>query len=138
MIEIQKDVFRHVESLLYRYPQIKKEISRLRESLLYPYQDDENVGGGKSNIPGDPTSSTAIKLAEHAKLVHLERVRDAIEQVYNVLPEPKQELIRVKYWTSPQRLTTIGICDEIGISESTFRRWRKQTLQDIAELLGWG
>lgn len=136
--KIKRDVFRHVEAELYAYPFRKKEIARLREEILHPHkpEDEQNIKSMGNKI-GDPTAKKAIALAGHAKLLHLERVADAIEEVYNRLPEPKQELIRVKYWTSPQRLTTVGICDELGISERTFRRWRVQIITDIAEILGW-
>lgn len=137
-VSIQKDAFRHVEAELYAYPYRKREIQRLREEILNPHKpEEENAGGGKSNLPGDPTAKTAMALATHSKLMHLERVSDAIEEVYNRLPEVKQELIRVKYWTKPQRLTNVGICEELGISESTFRRWRRKFVNDVAEILGW-
>lgn len=140
MIEtkIQKDVFRHVEAELYAYPFRKREIQRLREEILNPHKpEDESNIKDMGNKVGDPTAKKAIKLVSHSKLLHLERTIDAIEEVYNKLPEPKQELIRVKYWTSPQRLTTIGICDELGISERTYRRWRTQVVWEVAEILGW-
>lgn len=141
-VNIKRDVFRHVEAELYAYPFRKKEIARLREEILVPHNkhsEDTAIVKGKNSVKkyGDPTAKTAVALASHAKLMHLERVVDAIDEVYNRLPEPKQELIRVKYWTSPQRLTTIGICEELGISERTFRRWRTQIVEEVAEILGW-
>lgn len=135
---IQKDVFRHVEAELYAYPYRKREIQRLREEIQSPHRPEEkNVGGGKGNLPGDPTGRTALTLASHSKLMHLERVSDAIEEVYNRFPEVKREFVREKYWTHPQRLTTIGICEKLGISDRTFSRWRRQLIHEVAEILGW-
>lgn len=135
---VKRDIFRHVEAELYAYPYRKKEIARLREEILHPYkpEDEQNIKNMYNKI-GDPTAKKAIALVSHARLHYLERVVDAIEEVYNRLPEPKQELIRVKYWTQPQRITTVGICEEIGISERTYRRWRMQVITEIAEILGW-
>lgn len=135
MIEIQ----RHVEAEIYAYPYRKRELERLRAEVLTPYNEDkdDNVGGGKSNLPGDPTGRKAVALASHAKLLHLERVSDAIEEVYNRLPEVKREFVRVKYWTKPQRLTLAGICQELSISESTYKRWRRQVVDEVAKILGW-
>ena len=140
--KIQRDVFRHVEAELYAYPFRKREIARLREEILAPYDDkpdDPTVVKGKNSVrqPGDPTAKTAIQLAGHAKLLHIERVTDAIEEVYNRLPEPKKEFVRVKYWTQPQRLTAIGICEHLGISDRTYSRWRRQIVHDVSEILGW-
>lgn len=141
-ISIRRDVFRHVEAELYAYPYRKREIERLREEILNPYDDDpedKTIVKGKNSVrmPGDPTGRKAIGLASHAKLLHMERVADAIEEVYERLPEVKKEFIRVKYWTIPQRLTTIGICEKLGISDRTFSRWRGQFVSAIAEILGW-
>lgn len=138
---IAKHAFRYAESLLYSYPYHKKEIGRLRQEILHPYDediDDPTVVKGKNSVrsPGDPTGNVSLRLASHAKLVHMERCHDAINQVYDKLPDPKRELIQVKYWTQPQKLTTIGICEEIGISERTYHRWRKQIIHDIVSILG--
>jgi RinA family phage transcriptional activator len=139
---ILKDVYRHVEAELYAYPYRKREIRQLREELLNPFDErpeDTMIVKGKNSVrsPGDPTGRTAIMLASHAKLLHLERVCAAIERVYGRLPEPKQEFVKVKYWTSPQRLTTVGICEKLGISDRTYSRWRRQLVSEIAEILGW-
>jgi RinA family phage transcriptional activator len=139
---LHKDAFRHVESELYAYPNRKREIDRLRLEVLSPFDEDpedKTVVKGKNSVrnPGDPTGRTAVALASSARLVHLEQVKYAIDEVYNNLPEARQELIRLKYWTKPQRLTTLGICDNLRISESTFRRWRRKFIHDIAEILGW-
>lgn len=137
--KIRKASFQHVEAELHAYPYHKREIERLRLEILHPYQPiDEAIGGGKGNMPGDPTGKTAIMLASHSKLIHLERIADAIDQVHSKLPEVKQEFIRVKYWTNPQTLTTVGICDKLGVSDKTFRRWRQQIVGNVADILGWG
>lgn len=142
MNAVRKGVFQHVESELYAYPYRQREILRLRQEILYPYDEEVNdpsVVKGKNSVrqPGDPTGRQAIILASNAKLHNLERVADAIDQVYSKLPVTKQEFIRVKYWTNPQRLTTVGICEKLGISDRTFSRWRKQIVNEIAGILGW-
>lgn len=139
---LQRGVFQHVEAELFAYPYRKREIARLREEILTPYAEEINDPGIVKGInlvrmPGDPTGKKAIELASNAKLHNLERIADAIDEVYNKLPMVKQELIQVKYWTIPQRLTTVGICEKLGISESTYRRWRRAFIQNIAEILGW-
>lgn len=139
---LQRGVFQHVEAELFAYPYRKREIARLREEILTPYDEEINdpgivKGSNSVRMPGDPTGKKAIELASNAKLHNLERVTDAIDEVYNKIPQVKQELIQAKYWTKPQRLTTIGICEKLGISDRTFSRWRGQFVRDVAEILGW-
>lgn len=138
----QKDAFRHVEAELYAYHFRKNEIQKLRQEILTPYEekpDDKTIVKGKNSVkqPGDPTGRTAILLVSHNKIMHMERVVSAIEEVYHKLPEPKKEFVRVKYWTKPQRLSTVGICEKLGISDRTFSRWRRQVIHEIAKILGW-
>ncbi|GIQ69272.1 transcriptional regulator [Xylanibacillus composti] len=137
--KLHKDVFRHVEAELYAYPLREREMTRLREEILTPFHEESrDLSSTKAGrLPGDPTGQMAVRLAGHAKLMHMERVSSVIEQVYNQLPEVKQEFVRVKYWTSPQRLTAIGVCQKLHISERTYSRWRRQFVQEVAEMLGW-
>lgn len=137
-----KDAFRHVEAELFAYPFRKKEIARLREEILNPFDeepDDKTVVKGKNSvrIPEDPTGRQALKLVSHTRLMHLERVSDAIEEVYHRLSDQQRKMVELKYWTQPQRLTTIGICELVGISDRTYSRWRRQIVHGIAEILGW-
>lgn len=141
-ITTHKDAFRHVEAELYAYPFRKKEIARLRNEILTPYDDepdDKTVVKGKNSVrlPGDPTGRQAIMLASHARLMHLERVSDAIEEVLDRLSERQRKMVEIKYWTKPQRLTTVGICELVEISDRTYSRWRRQIVHGIAEILGW-
>jgi len=141
-VKVKDGAFKHVESELYAYPYRKREIERLRLEIQYPYDeepDDPAVVEGKNSVRtiSDPTAKMGIRLAGHAKLLHMERVADAIEEVYNNLTEHQQEFVRLKYWTKPQKLTAIGICSEIGISDRTFSRWRRIFVNEIAEKLGW-
>lgn len=140
--KLHKDVFRHVEAELYAYPFREREMAQLREELLTPYNEhaaDKRIVGGANTTRqhADPTGQMAIQLAGHARLMHMERVSGAIQQAYERLPEVKQEFVRVKYWTAPQRLTAIGICQKLHISDRTYSRWRRQFVQQVAEVLGW-
>ncbi|MEV2910767.1 transcriptional regulator [Paenibacillus larvae] len=139
MIEkLRRGTFQHVESELYAYHETRKEIIRLKNEILYGSTPaDDNVGGGKSNLPGDPTGEVAVLLSSHKKLEQLERIVNAIESVHNSLPEEKQKLIRLKYWTRPQRLTWEGIAAELHVSRRTAMNWRDRVVRAIAQKIGW-
>lgn len=61
--KLKRGTFKHVESELYSYWDTLEEVKSLRMELISrnPWQD-ENVGGGRSNIPSDPTGATATPL----------------------------------------------------------------------------
>ncbi|WP_237703247.1 hypothetical protein [Paenibacillus larvae] len=53
--KLRRGTFQHIESELYSYHETRKEIIRLKNEILYGSTPaDENVGGGRSNLPSDP------------------------------------------------------------------------------------
>jgi len=136
--KLRRGTFQHVESELYAYHDTKKEIVRLKNEILYgsPSHDD-NVGGGRGNLPGDPTGRTATLLVAHRKIEQLERIVDAIESVVERLPPEKQRLVRIRYWSRPQRLTWDGIAAELHVSRRQAMRWRDEIVRGVAEKIGW-
>ncbi|MEJ8548179.1 transcriptional regulator [Brevibacillus borstelensis] len=136
--KIKKGTFQHVESELYAYHETRKEIVRLKNEILYSNSSaDENVGGGKGNIPGDPTGRTAILLTSHKKLEQLQMIVDAIESVVERLTDDRKKLLRLRYWDKPQILTWDGIAAELHVSRRTAVNWRDEIVRAIAEKLGW-
>lgn len=136
--KIRKGTFQHVESELYTYHETRKEIVRLKNEILYASgSTDENVGGGRGSLPGDPTSRTAILLSSHKKLEQLQNIVDAIESVVDRLTEDRKKLIRLRYWEKPQRLTWDGVAAELHVSRRTALNWRDEIVRAIAEKIGW-
>lgn len=136
-LKLKRGTFKHVESELYAYPDTIAEIERLRAEILHSSPSPDVSGGGRGNLPGDPTASKGTRLATHHRLLHLEAVADAIRSVYESLPEEKKQLIKIKYWTRPQRLTWDGIAMELHVSRATALRWRDEIVYAVAERLGW-
>ena len=137
--KIRKSAFKHIESELFSYHETRKEIIRLRNEILYSSgpTDDENVGGSRPSLPGDPTGSKATRLATHKKLTHLESIVQSIETIYNGLDENKKRLVNLYYWTRPQTLTWEGIAQKLHISRRQAINWRDDIIKDMSELLGW-
>lgn len=137
-LKIRKGTFKHVESELSAYFETQKEIIRVKNEVLYGASNtDENIGGGKSNLPGDPTGRTAILLTSHKRLDHLQSIVNAIETVYEGLTPEKQILVRMKYWTRPQCLTWDGIAFKLGVSTRQAMRWRDEIVYVISQKIGW-
>jgi len=138
VIKIKAGTFKHVESELYAYHDTRKEIVRLKNEILYgTSSSDENVGGGRSNLPGDPTGKKATLMVTHSAVIQLELIVNSISEVYTQLPEEKQKLIRLKYWTKPQTLTWDGIARKLNVSTRQAQRWRDEIIREIAKKIGW-
>lgn len=137
-MKISDGAFKHVESELYAYYDNRREIQRIKSEIMFDkISDDENVGGGKSNLPGDPTGRVALALAMNRRISSLELVLYAIESAFDRLQPIQQELIKLRYWTKPQTLTWDGIALQLNISRSTAIRWRDAVVREIAGNVGW-
>ncbi len=137
-VKIRSGAFKHVESELHHYHETLREISLLREEILYATKEqDDNVGGGRSNLPGDPTAQKVIALRSSRRLDNLERVVQVIQYVYNGLPDEKKRLVQMKYWDRPQTLTWDGIAMNLNVSKRTAVYWRDEIVYGIAHFLGW-
>lgn len=136
--KIKKATFKHIEAELYCYHDTLKEIERIRKDIMFCKEEvDENVGGGRSNLPSSPTERIGTILLTHKKLQQLETIANAIQLVYDRVSDEYKRLIQLKYWTKPQRYTWEGIADQLHISKRQAMRWRDEIICAIAEVLGW-
>lgn len=136
-MKLRKGTFRHIEDELYHYHDTKREIEEIRNDIIHsspPYYDDLPRW---SNTKSDPTGRLGAALLTDRRLIQLERIVSAIEQVYNNLPPEKQKLVDLKYWTKPQLRTWEGISQKLNISRRQALRWRDRILYEIAKRLGW-
>lgn len=137
-IKPTKITFKKCEAEWYNYHNTLKEIAKLREEIINPFQEENiNLGGSKPNIPDKPTERIATRLTTHKQLNYLTEVTEAIERVYNALPDDYKKLVRLKYWNKNERLTWQGIADKLNVSERQARRWRDEIIMATIELLGW-
>lgn len=135
--KIRKGTFQHIESELFAYHETRQEIVRLKNDLLYGSSDSEATGGGRGNLPGDPTGRTATLMITHRRIEQLERISEAIESVYEALPEDKKKFVYLRYWKKPQLLTWDGIAAELNVSRRQAFRWREEVIWAISSKLGW-
>ena len=134
VIELTKITFKKIEAEWFNYFNTKREIALIREEIMNPFQEkvDENVGGGRSNEVGRPTERIATRLS-----LNLQDIVEAIDQVYEALPEEYQKLVKLRYWSKNRQLTWDGIALELNISKRQAMRWRDEIIQATSEVLGW-
>ena len=137
-IKLKNGSFKHVESELYHYHETKREIEQIKMDILHgTAAPDENVGGGRSNLPGSPTENKAIAMVANRQVVQLENIIYAIDYVVSQLPSDKRKLVELKYWTRPQMLTWDGIALNLCVSRKTAFRWREEIVTAIGHHIGW-
>lgn len=134
--KLRRGTVQHIEAELYDYHYTVKIIKERREEILHDSPSEELVGG-RSNIPSDPTGSAVSQLMADKQLQELERIAAAVEHIYNMCDCDRKKLVRLKYWTKPQTRSWEGIAQELKVSRATAFRWRDEIVQAIGEVLGW-
>lgn len=135
-VKISSGVFRHVEAEIRDFHDGKRELEKMKMNIVLASPVPDLNGGGKSNLPSDPTGSKALKLTS-AAIVHKEYIIHVIESQYERLGEPQREVIRLWYWKRPRTLTWDGIALEMEKDKTTVMRWRDGFVFAIAEKMGW-
>lgn len=136
--KIKRGTFHHVESELFGFHESKKAITSLIDDILHGSSNgDENVGGGRGSLPGNPTLQRATILATHRLLESMQATVKAIEQVYEQARPEYKHLMELRYWRHPQTLTWDGIAQELKVSRKQALLWRNAIVQAVAEKMGW-
>jgi len=140
-MKIRKGTVKHVEMELFDYHETVKRIKARRDELMSNTVPEGRAVISTSEIEplryNSSTERLGIRLASDRQLQEMERIAKAIEHVYNVCDAERKELIRIKYWAKPQKLTWEGIAAELHISRATAFRWRDEIIQALSERLGW-
>lgn len=131
---ISRGARKHIESELYAYHDTKKAINDLRADIIEgsPAQDATGIRG---STPGNPTGNKAARLYDDKLLRQLCRTVEAIDKTLARLPDPKRELVRLKYWD--RNLTSFGIASRLGVDERTVRRWLGEVTEAVGLEVGW-
>lgn len=141
-LKITKPTFKKVEAEWFSYYKTLDEIRLLEDAILHPYDedpDDPTIVKGANSVrrPGNPTEITATRLTTHRQLNYLREITNAIETVYNELPDDYKNLIHSRYWTSQRKKTWDVIAEECNVVKRTAQRWRDEIIQATIEVLGW-
>lgn len=127
---------RFIEQLLRDYPELEAEIKKRRAELVYPERkQDENIGGGRSNLPSNPVERVILTLDQDARLNALEKQRRIIESVLSTLSPVEYQIIEARYFKStPPTWEYIAI--NTNYSRSNCFKVRDRVIKEIAEKLG--
>lgn len=133
---MERNKFNFIASLLYDYPKTDEYIKQRTEELMYPYNpnQDENIGGGRSNITDNPVERMAINIATDRRLTTLERNKKIIDQCLDQCSWETYKIIDTVYFKRAKSVE--GVAMEIPLSASQVRRLRQQFFELVADELG--
>lgn len=126
-----------VEEEIKNYKAYKLEYEQIKQDILYgaSRSNDENVGGGKSNLPTNPIEDRVIAMTISNKLQRINKIIRAVEMVYMGLDNEKQEFMRMFFWD--RKYTIDGVASELYISKRTAYYWKSEIVNLVATHLGY-
>ena len=123
-----------MEEELQKYYEHKAEFESLREAIIRSSGDtDMPVVNRKQKNTSDVTQQKVFELRTNTRLRVLEETLKAIETVHDSLDKQKQTFVRMCWWEGRDQE---AICDLLHISRSTFFRWCREIIEDIAKKRG--
>lgn len=128
----------HVREILRNYNKTKDDIEKIRESILYPYREtDSNVGGGRSNIMTD-NSSTIIKLVSHDQLRFKSKAINIIDGVLSEASEQANLIIENRYFVDePLNWAKISQLEGVNYSIDNCKKIERVLVDEIGVKLGF-
>jgi RinA family phage transcriptional activator len=154
-VKLKRATYRHIEAEIYNYHDTLKAIEELRADIILAGRQE--VCGA---VVGDRYAGTSIverratKLADSLLLREMERITQAIRDVYARAKEECRRVVWVKYglaigWEPPAELavrmegrnrfdmSVREMAEILAVDESTFHRYRTGFVYGVAEKLGW-
>lgn len=136
---MKRNTFRYLESITYEYYDIQKQIKELEQEILHATDtshDEVQAGRVSTFNTKSETETRATALLDDKRLSRLKEQADAIKKAYEKLIAEKQELIKMYYWTDPNKESMSHYAEKLNISLRTAYRWRREYIHILGKMLG--
>lgn len=126
---------KYIEEQIIFYQANVNEYKQIRDAILFESRAvDENVGGGKSNIPSNVIESRVIRLDNQRIRLLEQRIR-CVENVYERLDDERKKFWHLCFWQ--RRYTMNGLAHKMHMSRASAFRWKNKMIIDVAKELGY-
>lgn len=155
-MKLKRATFRHIEAEIYNYDETIQAIQQLRDDIILSSRrapEMTRVSGG--DYSASEVERRATKLADSLLLREMERITQAIRDVYARAKEQARQVVWVKYglalegWEPPAELVARmegrnrfdmspdDMAEVLAVDRATFHRYRSGFVYGVAERLGW-
>lgn len=133
---VSDEDFKFAEKQVRTYPKLKKQLEDMANDfrLATPVHDDN--GGGRSNIPSNPTERTVIAILNDARINHLQTWIDAVEVAFRELDDDKQRFVRQAYWECDSNASWKEKAIRCSLTYPTLNRWRRGFILRVCQEAG--
>ena len=137
MITIERHDIKEVRRLYQEHRTLQTRV-KSREYELLENHEPENVGAGKSNIPGNPIERESIKKLSDNRYNNLRNIVKGVDKLIYESDEDTQDLMRLRYWECPIGCSEWeDIAEYFGTSKTSILRRRDAMINRLAEFIGY-
>ena len=114
---------KELEVILQNYKSLLSAVRNEEENALYPYMpQEENIGGGKSNVTSDPTFRLAMALLRRGDTEAKRNVK-AIQATYARLNVDQKRMMELYYFERSYGMNETQMAIRLGSDRSHL--WRQ-------------
>ncbi|WP_283578844.1 transcriptional regulator [Limosilactobacillus ingluviei] len=124
-----------LKDILRDYPQLEKRIKQRREEIMHPTFDrDDNIGGGRSNVPSNYLERRIIKMNDDEELQTLIKEKQLIDLCLDESDEETQTIIKEVYMGRTPQYSLSGLiaAGKIYCSQTRAYKLRDDFFNDLA------
>lgn len=136
ILSLDSNDLKWLEDKFERYQQLDREIA-IRKEELKIREDDQNIGGGKSNVVGNPIESQVIKEQSDPFIVQREAWKRGIDKTIQKQNIDVKAMIEDKYWGENSYMDWVTIGEVHGFQQAKTYRIRYKFLEEFAKNIGY-
>ncbi|MDK9869959.1 transcriptional regulator [Staphylococcus equorum] len=126
-----------LEGYIKNIKQYRKEL-KFRGYELLENHDPENIGAGKSNMPGNPIEREVLKRFSDKKYNNLDNIVSSVEKLINTVDDDSLEAMKLKYWHEQGAyLTWEDVANEYNMSRTAMTNRRNAWLMMLADYMDY-
>lgn len=121
------------------YPNLDNYIHQRELELMYPHNNnqDENIGGGRSNVPGKPVENIAITIADDMEIQGLKKNKQIVSECLSKADNDTKIIVDELYFKKNPTLTLRGIATKLNSNRTTVSNKRTALFEAIRRKQGW-
>lgn len=136
MQTLERHDIKKLEGYIKNIKQYRKDL-KFRGYEILENHDLENIGAGKSNMPGNPIEREVLKRFNDKKYNNLDNIVSSVEKLIANVDDETLEIMKMKYWNELDEYSWEDIADELFISRRTLGRRRDKWLLLLAEYMDY-
>lgn len=126
-----------LEGYIKNIKQYRKEL-KFRGYELLENHDPENLGAGKSNMPGNPIEREVLKRFSDKKYNNLDNIVSSVEKLINTVDDDSLDAMKLKYWHEQGAyLTWEDVAKEYNMSRTAMTNRRNAWLMMLADYMDY-